>query len=205
MRKWSWILLVVLLPLNLHAQPGPGITDAEAKDGFISLFDGKTLTGWKGAGNQYIAENGLLVCQKVGSGNMYTEKEFGDFIFRFEFKFEPDGNNGVNVRGHEIQILDDYGPRHKGKIKDCQHHGSIYCKVPAIPGSTNPAGEWNTEEIYVKGTQWKVTVNGKVIVDADISKVAGLEAPAKRTSSPIGFMGHGTRVEFKNLRVKELK
>jgi hypothetical protein len=56
----------------------------------------------------------------------------------------------------------------------------------------------------VKGKQWTVTVNGKVIVDADISKVEGLEAPASRTKGPIGFLGHGTRVEFRNLRVKEL-
>jgi hypothetical protein len=57
----------------------------------------------------------------------------------------------------------------------------------------------------VKGNQWKVTVNGMVIVDADISKVEGLEAVAKRTKGPIGFLGHASLVEFRNLRVKELK
>jgi len=179
--------------------------DVPPKDetGFVSIFDGKTLTGWKGATNGYTAENGLLVCQKKGGGNLFTVKEYGDFAFRFDFRFEPGGNNGVSVRGHEIQILDDYAPQHKN-IKPCQYHGSIYCKVPAKRGHTKPAGEWNSEEIKVQGTRWMVTVNGVVIVDADIAKVEGLEAVAKRTKAPIGFLGHGTRVEFRNLRVKEL-
>ena len=192
--------------VSAAAQPGdvPGLTKQEIDDGFVAIFDGKTMTGWKGATAGYKAENGLMICQKKGGGNVFTEKEYGDFIFRFDFKFEPAGNNGVSVRGHEIQILDDYHPIHKN-IKPCQYHGSIYCKVPAKCGSTKPAGEWNSEEIMVKGTHWKVTVNGMVIVDADISKVEGLEAVAQGTRAPIGFLGHSSLVEFRNLRVKELK
>ena len=179
-----------------------GLSKEEIGQGFESMFDGKTLKGWKGAIDGYAAENGLLVCQKKG-GNLLTEKEYGDFIFRFEFKLEPGGNNGVSVRGHEIQILDDYAPQYKN-IKPCQYHGSIYCKVPAKRGHTKPAGEWNSQEIHCKGSQWKVTVNGVVIVDADISKVEGLEALAKRAKGPLGFLGHSSRVEFRNLRVKSL-
>jgi len=195
MRHALWIFAIFFV-----AVPGIG-QDKEA--GFVSVFDGKSLDGWTGATKGYVPENGSLVCLKKGGGNLFTAKEYGDFIFRFDFKFDPDGNNGVSVRGHEIQILDDYAAIHKN-IKPCQYHGSVYCKVPAKRGSTKPAGEWNTEEIEVKGTNWKVTVNGMVIVDADISKVEGLEAVAKRTKAPLGFLGHGTRVEFKNLRVKEL-
>jgi hypothetical protein len=202
LRRARWLLFACLLTATtgLSAAP-PG--DPKEEAGFTPIFDGKTLNGWTGATKGYVAENGSLVCLKTGGGNLFTAKEYGDFVFRFEFKFDPNGNNGVSVRGHEIQILDDYADIHK-KIKPCQYHGSIYCKVPAKRGSTKPAGEWNTQEIMVKGTQWKVTVNGKVIVDADISKVEGLEAVAKRTRGPIGFLGHGTRVEFRNLRVKEL-
>jgi hypothetical protein len=197
------IFLATVLP-GPGQEPSQGLSKEEIGQGFVSLFDGKSLTGWKGATQGYVAEDGSLVCQKKASGIIFTEKEFGDFIFRFDFKFEPDGNNGVNVRGHEIQILDDYADIHKN-IKPCQYHGSIYCKVPAKRGSTKKAGEWNSQEIHVKGTQWKVTVNGMVIVDADISKVEGLEKPAQATKAPIGFMAHSARVEFRNLRVKELK
>lgn len=198
----SFAVTFAMLTAMLAAAQQPGLSKDEADQGFIPIFDGKSLDGWKDT-KGYVAENGLFVCEKKGGGNPFTVKEYGDFIFRFDFKLEPGGNNGVSVRGHEIQILDDYADIHKN-IKPCQYHGSIYCKVPAKRGSTKPAGEWNTEEIKVKGTQWTVTVNGMVIVDADISKVEGLEAPAKLTKAPIGFRGHGTRVEFRNLRVKEL-
>jgi len=184
--------------------PAPqGLPAEEAGQGFVSIFDGKTLDGWRGATTGYTAEDGLLICQKKGGGNLFTVKEFGDFIFRFEFKFEPGGNNGVSVRGQEIQILDDYAPQYKN-LKPCQYHGSIYCTVPAKRGHTKPAGEWNTEEIMCKGSQWKVSVNGEVIVDVDLATVPGKEALAKRTKGPLGFLGHGARIEFRNLRVKEL-
>jgi hypothetical protein len=179
------------------------LSKEEASQGFVSLFDGKTLNGWRGATKGYTAENGLLVCQKKGGGNIFTVKEFGDFIFRFDFRFEPGGNNGVSVRGHEIQILDDYAPQHKN-IKPCQYHGSIYCCVPAKRGSTKPAGEWNSEEIMCQGSHWKVTVNGQVIVDVDLKTVPGQEDLANRTKGPLGFRGHATRVEFRNLRLKAL-
>jgi hypothetical protein len=204
MRRISPLMILILATMAGAEQAGqPGVTKEEADQGFVSLFDGKTLGGWKGATDGYLAEDGLLVCQKKGGGNLFTVKEFSDFIFRFDFKLEAGGNNGVSVRGHEIQILDDYAPQH-ANIKPCQYHGSIYCKVPAKRGHTKKAGEWNSQEIAVKGTQWKVTVNGEVIVDADIAKVEGLEAVAKRTKAPLGFLGHGTRVEFRNLRIKEL-
>src|SRR5262249_42609081 len=153
MRCIRRLLIVSLLGATLlGSEPpklaAPALSKEEADQGFVFIFDGKTLEGWKGATAGYVPENGSLVCQKKGGGNLFTSKEFGDFIFRFEYKLEPGGNNGVSVRGHEIQILDDDAPQHK-KLKPCQYHGSIYCKVPAKRGHTKPAGEWNSEEIMV--------------------------------------------------------
>jgi hypothetical protein len=203
MRATSLASVLFLTAVALAADPA-ALSKEEADQGFVAIFDGKTTKGWKGAVEGYVPENGIMVCQKKGGGNVLTEKEFGDFIFRFDYKLEPGGNNGVSIRGHEIQILDDDAPQYKN-LKACQYHGSIYCKVPSKRGHTKPAGEWNSQEIMVKGTQWKVTLNGTVIVDTDISKVEGLEAVAKRTKAPIGFLGHGARIEFRNLRVKELQ
>lgn len=183
--------------------PAAELSKEEASQGFVSIFDGKTLDGWKGATTGYTAENGLLVCQKKGGGNLFTVKEYGDFIFRFDFKLEPGGNNGVSVRGQEIQILDDYAPQYKN-LKACQYHGSIYCKVPAKRGATKPAGEWNTQEIMVQGSRWKVTVNGTVIVDVDLATLPETKDLAKRSRGPLGFLGHGAHLEFRNLRVKGL-
>jgi hypothetical protein len=207
-RRINWLLTACLLAVPLtgagqdKADGSKGLSKEEADQGFVSIFDGKTLTGWKGS-QGYVAENGLLICQKKGGGNLFTVKDYGDFVFRFEFRLEPGGNNGVSVRGHEIQILDDDAPQHKN-LKACQYHGSIYCKVPAKRGHTKKAGEWNAQEIRVKGSQWTVTLNGAVIVDVDIATVKGLEAVAQRTKGPLGFLGHSSRVEFRKLRVKEL-
>lgn len=206
-----FLLACVFLGASIYGaeqdQPAPaaiGPTAEELGDGFVSIFGGRTLDGWRGSADGYTCADGVLVCQKQGGGRLFTVKEFGDFVFRFDYRLEPGGNNGISVRGHEIQVLDDDAPQYKN-IKPCQYHGSIYCTVPAKRGHTKPAGEWNSEEIMCRGSHWKVTVNGAVIVDVDLATVPGQEALAKRTSGPLGFLGHGSRVEFRNLRVKELK
>jgi 3-keto-disaccharide hydrolase len=196
---------------------------ADPEPGFVSLFDGKTLNGWqlfeKGKGTGYAVENGLLVCPVTGGGNLFTTKEYADFVFRFEFKFEPGGNNGVGIRsplvgdaaynGMEIQILDHDHAKYKGRLKATQYHGSIYDVFPAKTGHLKPAGEWNQEEITAKGRRITVKLNGAVIVDADLDSVTD-EAVLKkhpglaRKSGHIGFLGHGSLVEFRNIRVKEL-
>ncbi|HEU0122888.1 MAG TPA: DUF1080 domain-containing protein [Bryobacteraceae bacterium] len=193
-----------------------------AERGFTELFDGKTTNGWqlvRGHGPGYVVKDGILVCPKEGGGNLFTVKEYKDFVFRFEFKLSPGGNNGVGIRapldgdaayaGMEIQILDHDHAMYKGKIKPAQHHGSVYDVVAAKADALKPVGEWNQEEIHVKGSKVKVTLNGKVITEADLSKVTD-EAVLKkhpgirRAQGHIGFLGHGTLVEFRNIRVKEL-
>lgn len=194
-----------------------------AEKGFVSLFDGKTLDGWtlvaKGKGRGYIVENGSIVCPLDGGGNLLTEKEFANFVFRFEFKMEPGGNNGVGIRaplagdiaytGMEIQILDHDHEKYKGKLKPTQYHGSIYDVIGAKTGALKPAGQWNKEEIVANGRKIKVTLNGKVIVDANLDDVKD-EAVLKkhpglaRTTGRIGFLGHNSLVEFRNIRVKAL-
>jgi len=150
----------------------------EAKEGFVQLFDGKTLDGWVGAVKGYTVEDGAMVCKP--GGNIYTEKEYSDFVFRFEFKIPPGGNNGVGIRtptkgdaayaGMEIQILDDRHEAYKG-IRPYQAHGSIYGVAPAKRDHLKPAGEWNCEEISAIGPKIKITLNGTVITEADLSKI----------------------------------
>ncbi|MFN9753882.1 MAG: DUF1080 domain-containing protein [bacterium] len=190
--------------------------------GFVSLFDGKTLDGWQlvnGRGPGYVVENGTIVCPKEGGGNLYTGKQYSNFVFRFEFKMEPGGNNGVGIRapltgdaayaGMEIQILDHDHANYKGKIKPTQRHGSVYDVFPATGEALKPAGEWNAEEIRVDGSKVTVTLHGKVISEADLSTVTDPAVLKKhpgllRKTGHVGFHGHGTRVEFRNLRIKEL-
>lgn len=195
---------------------------AETEEGFVPLFDGKTLDGWQGVAgstDSYYVEDGMLVCKADGRDHIFTEKEYADFILRLEIKLEPGGNNGVGIRtkitrvphleGMEIQVLDDDAPKHAG-IKPYQHHGSIYGVVPAKTGHLKPAGQWNQEEIVCNGRHVKVTLNGAVIVDANLDEVKpmdGNEHPGlKYEKGHIGLHAHGNgeKVFFRNIRIKEL-
>src|SRR5499426_3116175 len=212
----SCIFLFAGEAASQNGQPKAGET------GFVSLFDGKSLAGWKlvrGHGPGYLVKDGTIVCPADGGGNLYTEKEYSNFVFRFEFKTEPGGNNGVGIRaplegdaayqGMEIQILDDGHERYKGKIKSEQHHGSVYDVVPARTGFLKPAGQWNEEEIMANGSRIRITLNGEIILDADLNNVreaATLKKHPglKNKSGHIGFLGHGSLVEFRNIRIRTL-
>lgn len=190
--------------------------------GFESLFDGKTLEGWEAPPNSYAVEDGVLICVAGGKGNLLTKKEYTDFVFKFEFKLTAGANNGLGIRsphvlegnlhldGIELQILDDTDEKYKS-IKPYQHHGSIYGIVPARIGFLKPLGQWNQEEVSVQGRRIKVTLNGTVIVDADLDEATktgtldGQEHPGlKRAQGHLGFLGHGDRVDFRKLQIKDL-
>ena len=193
-----------------------------ADPGFTPLFDGKTLNGWKlvhGRGPGYVVQDGTIVCPEDGGGNLFTEKEYANFVVRFEFKMAPGGNNGLGIRaplegdaayaGMELQILDDQHERYKGKIKSEQHHGSIYDVIPARTGYLKPAGEWNEEEVTANGSRIRIKLNGVIIIDADLDTVQEPKVLAKHPglrnkTGHLGFLGHGTRVEFRNIRLKQL-
>ncbi|QDT07211.1 hypothetical protein K227x_56360 [Rubripirellula lacrimiformis] len=191
----------------------------EDKDGlFDSLFDGTDLAGWRGAVEDYKVVDGNIVSVAGKSGNMYTEKEYGDFIARVEFKLPPAGNNGLLVRHSgeslenpewlELQILDDDDPSYKN-LDDRQYHGSIYGLVPAHRGFLRPVGEWNFQQVTVTGTKYKVELNGFTILEADLSEVTEsktgpVPAAAKRTSGHFGFAGHQEPVAFRNVSIREL-
>jgi hypothetical protein len=199
-----------------------------AERGFAALFNGKDFSGWiygkyangkeNRSGQGYQIANGVIYCGKQDGGNLFTEQEFGDFVFRFEFKLEANANNGIGIRaplegdaayaGMEIQVLDDTGSQY-ASLRPAQYHGSIYDVFAAKRGALKPVGQWNSEEITARGRHISVKLNGKTIVDANLDDVKD-EAVVKnhpgleRKSGHIGFLGHGTRVEFRNIRIKKL-
>ena len=198
------------------------LTDEEKAGEFVQLFNGKDLSGWVGDTTGYVAENGKIVIHpEKGGGNLYTAKKYDNFIFRFEFKLTPGANNGLGIRaplkgdaayvGMELQILDNTAHIYRN-LQPYQYHGSIYGVVPAKRGFLNPVGEWNYEEVIADGHRITVHLNGTIIVDADIEKASKdgtldeRDHPGlKRTTGHIGFLGHGSYLEFRNIRIKELK
>jgi hypothetical protein len=180
----------------------------------------RTLT----AGNKvdYKATDGEIVIKggNGSHGNLYTEKEYQDASFKFEFKLTPGANNGIGMRaplkgdaayvGMEFQVLDNTADVYKN-LKPYQYHGSLYGVIPAKRGYLKPVGEWNTEEIILKGTHAKVILNGHVILDGDFAdaiKNGTLDHKdhpgLKNKKGHIGFLGHGSEVHFRNIKVKEL-
>lgn len=192
----------------------------QPEDGFVALFDGTTLNGWIGDTSGYVVEDGAIACTATGR-NIFTAKEYGDFTLRLEFMLTPGANNGIGLRaptdgdaayeGIEVQVLDDAHSKY-ASIKSWQAHGSVYGIVPAKRGALKPAGEWNEQEIDLQGSRIRVTLNGTVIVDADLYRQAhdgtldGQPHPGlRRTSGHIGFLGHGDRVLFRKIRIKEVQ
>lgn len=183
----------------------------EESDGFVSLFDGATMKGWQGSLHGYEAKDGVLSCLpgKGNGGNIFTERTYGNFVLRFEFKLTPGANNGLALRcplegkphgkGFESQILDNTAERYQN-LKETQYHGSLYKLLAAKRGHLNPVGEWNRQEVLMDGDHIRITLNGKVILeDHDISR---FRRPAE---GYLGFLGHGSRVEFREIRIKELE
>jgi hypothetical protein len=213
--------LACLIVLSLlHVPLASGEEGKQA--GFVSLFNGRTLTGWTGAVDGYRVEDGNIVCLKGGSANLLTVKQYSDFVLRFEVRLTPGANNGLAIRsplkaignlhleGIELQILDNSAEKFKD-LKKYQYHGSVYGVVPAKRGSQKPVGEWNEQEVTVKGRHIKVVLNGATIVDANLDEASkdgtldGAEHPGlQRTKGHIGFLGHGDRIEVRKIRIKEL-
>lgn len=208
----------------IGAAPGPMAHQQASKTmgdetGFKSIFDGESLKGWRGHRRGYTAENGELTWREGGK-NIYLKKPLDNFILRFEFKLTPGANSGIGLRasrgghaaydGMEIQVLDDTSDEYKD-LEPYQFHGSVYGVVPATRGHLKPVGEWNSQEIIADGTHIKVTLNGTVIVDADLEEAAASGTMDEKDhpglfneSGYLTILGHNSVVSFRNLRVKEL-
>lgn len=189
-------------------------------EGFVSVFNGQDLRGWVGATGSYAVENGILFSKPDKAGNMMLEKQYADFILRFDFLLTTNANNGVALRmkevagdgiksGTEIQILDDDGDQYK-KLADYQYNGSLYGIAAAKRGFLKPVGQWNTQEVRAIGSRVSVVLNGTVIVDTDFNDVQktpdGKDHQGMRNlKGYIGLRAHHSRVDFRNLYIKEIK
>lgn len=215
--RWRNISIREIAPAEaneLLRRGGPNAT--RAAEGFTSIFNGRDFTGWRGDTDKNAVEDGAILSR---DGTIYTDEEYDDFVVRFEFQLPERGNNGLAIRypGQgdpayagmcEIQVLDT--PRWADEIKPQQAHGSAYGMVAAEQGYLRDVGQWNYQEVTVRGSTIRVELNGTPILDCDLSQVkepmVALQkfAGRARTTGHFGFAGHGDAVKFRNIQMKRL-
>lgn len=204
---------------EIPAAEANAILSTAGREGFESAFNGRDFAGWSGPIDNYEIREGAIVCKPEKGGTIYTKKEYADFVARLEFRLPPAGNNGLAIRYPgsgdtaydgmcELQVIDSEAPQYKD-LDARQYHGSAYGMVAAHRGYLRPTGEWNFQEVTVRGSTIRVELNGTVILDADLSKVTSYlenkSHPGKdRKSGAFGFAGHNDPVAFRNILLKTL-
>jgi len=219
------LLLAFLLPFALSAAPenypvsapvAPVPHPAADAPGFVPLFDGKDLAGWRTKGNWvYDADGTVTLKPRAGETGwkrfdayLFTERKYRDFVLDLEFKIEPTGNSGVFfcvadpldpvTKGIELQILDTYGLAKPGN-HDC---GGIIRAMAPSKNMVKAAGEWNRYTLTLKDRHLTVDFNGERTIVLDLDSSPMKDRPA---DGHIGFQDEAKRVWYRNVRIKELK
>ncbi len=184
-----------------------------------NLFNGNDLSGWQavdGPIGSWKIVDGILSCSGSGGGWLSSREEYRNFEMEVEFRSPVGGNSGVFLRaphegnpafaGMEIQILDDTAPEYE-KLQAYQYCGSLYGVAAPKTRVSKPAGQWQKLAIQVKGRHVSSSLNGTPIVDADLDAHPDREADhpgIKRSQGYVGLQNHGTPMEFKSVRLREL-
>lgn len=207
------LTLASCLATACAADPSP------APEGFTSLFNGTDLAGWAGAVDSYEVRDGAIVCKPGKGGTLHTKEAYDDFVVRFEFRLPPGGNNGLAIRYPgsgdpaytgmcELQVLDSEHPKY-ATLDPRQYHGSAYGMAAARRGHLRPTGEWNEQQVTVRGSRITVELNGTTILDTDLNDATdfldGKSHPGKDLKEGFfGFAGHGDPVMFRRIAIKRL-
>jgi hypothetical protein len=192
-----------------------------------ALFNGKDLDGWvveerpykdKSGKNtpNWSVRDGLLTCEGKTFGFLrYEKQEFADFVLHVECRLSPKSNTGIGIRtvpydpkrdketrpsyhSYEIQVQDD-----DGKPPSIHSTGSLYRYVAPKANPIKRAPVWNTLDIECIGARIRVTINGQEILDADQSTIQ--EIKNKPLKGYVCLQSHGGLVEFRDVRIREIK
>jgi len=218
----KFALLFIVLAAGVWAA-----TAAADEPDWKTIFDGKTLDGWKefqGKTDNWDVVDGLLHCKGKGGGaNIRTVAVYPNFEVALEYRMEKGGNSGVYLRiptdpskvgnpsynGMEIQLLDDMAPEY-AHLHPEQYCGSIYDVVAAKREFVKPAPEWNKIDVVCDHRHVKVTLNDHEIVDANLDDYKakypthpGITPEA--TTGHVGLQCHTGPLDFRNIRIRELQ
>jgi len=197
--------------------------------GWRPLFDGKTLSGWRGYKRQeapagWKVQDGMLVRLGEG-GDIVTTDEFDDFELALEWKISEGGNSGIFYRAlentesiwhnaPEYQVLDN--TRHQDGKNLMTSAGACYALYPPAKDATKPVGEWNETRIVAKGTHVEHWMNGTKLLEYEIgsgdwktrvaaSKFKVYPGFSEQPKGRIGLQNHGDVVWYRNIRIRELR
>jgi hypothetical protein len=210
----GWLLVCLLFLGGCASRP--------KEPGFLTLFDGQLFAGWTlgpGATDGFALVDGALLCRAGVDGRMFTEREYGDFLLRFDVRAEEGGYAGLALRasmegdpavlGLEMQL----GP---GPMRivggGMGGHGSLVgvASSSAAHGGYYRRGHgWNEQEVVVQGRRVRSTLNGRLILDVDVNELADREVLLTRPGllrdrGHVGLLTRGGGVELRNIRIREL-
>lgn len=210
------------------------LTEAEMKEGWISLFDGKTTKGWhvfqnKSDGSAWKAVDGTLMfdtLQASGGGDLLTDSTFENYHFSIEWKVSQNGNSGLifNIQddpkyeyswhtGPEMQVLDNSGHPDAKIIK--HRAGDLYDLISCSKETVKPWGKWNKAEIKLNKGKLDLFLNGTNVVSTTMwddnwnklvagSKFKNMPDFAKFKKGHLALQDHGNQVWFRNIKIKKL-
>jgi hypothetical protein len=210
------------------------LTEQQKADGWVLLFDGTTMNGWRTfknlPNNSWEVADGALHCKPFVEGgvneraDLITEEQYENFEFAFQWMISPQGNSGVMFRvseaynepyatGPEYQVLDDEG--YPGEVRDVNFSGGNYDMHTPENRTLRPVGEWNDGKIVVNGDHVEHWLNGIKVVDYDLnsadwtarrdaSKWKDFPAYATIKKGHLDLQDHGNEVWFRNLMIKVL-
>ena len=204
------------------------LTEVERKAGWKLLFDGEQIAGWRSYGSEKEQHGGWVIRDGalhkpagVRAGDIMTIDTYEDFEFRWEWKLEKGGNNGVKyfitpergaAVGHEYQMIDD------ARVKDAySSNASFYLVVkPAADKPNRPMGEWNQSRILVRGNHVEHWLNGKKVLEyecgsetimAQVPKTKFKKYPGfgKKITGHILLTDHKDPCWYRNLKIRRLE
>jgi hypothetical protein len=177
------------------------------------------LVGWQQIGGpeeSWRFEDGVLYTRGPSGGWLATNRSYDDFVLAVEFRVSPGANSGIFLRaplegdpaytGLEIQILDDHAEQWS-HLEPYQYTGSIYGVQAPSERVTAKARQWQRMVVVARGTKIQVDLNGKRIIDTDLTRYPHrLDAHPglMRTNGYIGLQSHSDRVEFRKIQIREL-
>ncbi len=188
-RRFVFLFLMAGM-LVAHSQTSNQLTDAEKKDGWKLLFDGKTSSGWhtynqKTFGPAWKIEDGTLFCDttyhipKGEDGDICTDGVYENFDLKLQWKISKNGNSGIiflvqespkysapYLTGPEMQVLDNDG-HPDGKIHK-HRAGDLYDLIASSSEPVHPVGEWNDAEIKLDHGKLSLYLNGVNTVSTNL-------------------------------------